>query len=146
MALQLLNYVVCVFFVNTWQETSSHNIGEEASVLDVDDFQTVTIENRLGCDIYVKQFEQNEQNEQNGSELISLQEHLIGQTANPYVTRIRGAPCKRRMKNGMETYKKVRIPMQDSTNEGNQAGRQQRKCLLCGKPGHYQKKCPNGKE
>ncbi|KAJ9559357.1 hypothetical protein OSB04_013971 [Centaurea solstitialis] len=47
------------------EETSSHNIGEEASVLDVDDFQTVTIENRLGCDIYVKQFEQNEQNEQN---------------------------------------------------------------------------------
>ncbi|XP_024982723.1 uncharacterized protein LOC112519038 isoform X5 [Cynara cardunculus var. scolymus] len=49
------------------EETSSHNVGEEGSVLDVDDFQTVIIENRLGCDIYVKQYEQNEQNEQSSS-------------------------------------------------------------------------------
>lgn len=48
-------------FINTWQEASSHNIGEDGSIysaLDVDDYQTVTVENRLGCDIYVKKFEQ----------------------------------------------------------------------------------------
>ena len=49
-------------------------------------------------------------------------------------------------------FKRTRIIMEESTNEVNQTeecnqiGRQQRKCLLCGKPGHYQKKCPNGKE
>lgn len=48
-------------FFNTWQEASSHTIGEDGSIfsaLDVDDYQTVTIENRLGCDIYVKKFDQ----------------------------------------------------------------------------------------
>ncbi|XP_076932508.1 uncharacterized protein LOC143598077 [Bidens hawaiensis] len=43
------------------EEASSHNIGEDGSIfsaLDVDDYQTVTVENRLGCDIYVKKFEQ----------------------------------------------------------------------------------------
>ena len=81
--------------------------------------------------------------------------HLINQTTNPHVTRIRGAPCKRRMKNGMEMFKKIRNPMNlmegstnetNQTQESNQTGRQQRRCLLCGKPGHYQKKCSNGRE
>ena len=89
---------------------------------------------------------------QNDNELIPLQKHLIDQTKNPQVTKIRGAPCKKRMKNGIEMFKKSRILIEESTNEVhqteeyNQTGRQQRKCLLCGKPGHYQKKCPNSKE
>jgi hypothetical protein len=85
---------------------------------------------------------------QNDNELIPLQKHLIDQTNNPQVTKIRGAPCKRRMKNGIEMFKKNRILIEEvnQTEECNQTGRQQRKCLLCGKPGHYQKKCPNGKE
>lgn len=47
--------------MNTWQETSSEIIGEDGSVysaIDVEDFQTVTIENRLGCDIYLKKYDQ----------------------------------------------------------------------------------------
>jgi hypothetical protein len=52
--------------------------------------------------------------------LVLLQENLIDQTTNPHVTRIRGAPCKRRMKNGIEIYKTNRIPMQENTSEFNQ--------------------------
>ncbi|KAI3512412.1 hypothetical protein L1887_19727 [Cichorium endivia] len=47
------------------EETSSHSIGEDPSVfsaLDVEDFQTVTIENRLGCDIYLKKYEDESSN------------------------------------------------------------------------------------
>ncbi|KAI3684030.1 hypothetical protein L1987_84552 [Smallanthus sonchifolius] len=43
------------------EEACSHSVGEDGSIfsaLDVDDFQTVIIENRLGCDIYVKKFDQ----------------------------------------------------------------------------------------
>ena len=60
--------------------------------------------------------------DQNDHGLVPLQEHLINQTTNPHVTRIRGAPCKRRMKNGMEMFKKIRNPMnlmEGSTNETN---------------------------
>ncbi|KAL8205058.1 hypothetical protein R6Q57_010681 [Mikania cordata] len=47
--------------IKSYEEANSHSIGEDGSIfsaLDVDDFQTVTIENRLGCDIYVKKFDQ----------------------------------------------------------------------------------------
>lgn len=43
------------------EESNSHSIGEDGSVfsaLDVDDFQTVNIENRLGCDVYLKKYDQ----------------------------------------------------------------------------------------
>ena len=72
--------------------------------------------------------------DQNDHVLVPLQEHLINQITNPHVTRIRGAPCKRRMKNGMEMFKKIRNPMNliegstnetNQTQESNQTGRQQ---------------------
>ena len=50
---------------------------------------------------------------------------------NPQVTKIRGAPYKKRLKNGIEMFKKTRIIMDESTNkvnqteECNQTGRQQ---------------------
>ncbi|XP_071698618.1 uncharacterized protein [Rutidosis leptorrhynchoides] len=47
--------------IKSEEETSTNNIGEDGSVfsaLDVEDLQTVTIENRLGCDIYLKKFDQ----------------------------------------------------------------------------------------
>ncbi|MFS7909478.1 putative vacuolar protein sorting-associated protein [Helianthus anomalus] len=43
------------------EEASSHSVGDDGTVfsaLDVDDYQTVTITNRLGCDIYLKKFDQ----------------------------------------------------------------------------------------
>ena len=59
------------------------------------------------------------------------------------------------MKNGIEMFKKIRNPMNlmkgsmgktNQIQESNQTGRQQRRYLLSGKSGHYQKKCPNGRE
>ncbi|XP_035834787.1 uncharacterized protein LOC110887015 isoform X3 [Helianthus annuus] len=47
--------------VKSEEETSSHSVGEDGSIfsaLDVEDFQTITVENRLGCDIYLKKYEQ----------------------------------------------------------------------------------------
>ncbi|KAD5802908.1 hypothetical protein E3N88_14268 [Mikania micrantha] len=43
------------------EKTSNHSVSEDGSIfsaLDVEDFQTVIIENRLGCDIYLKKYEQ----------------------------------------------------------------------------------------
>ena len=60
--------------------------------------------------------------DQNDLGLVPLQEHLINQTTNPHVTRIHGASCKRRIKNGIEMFKKTRNPMnliEGSTNETN---------------------------
>lgn len=77
------------------------------------------------------------------NEIVPLQQHLIGQITNPNVTKIRGAPSKKRLKSAMELSKK-RVLMQENTNESNnQSIKNQRNCLLCGKPGHYQKKCPS---
>ncbi|PKY17338.1 hypothetical protein RhiirB3_467899 [Rhizophagus irregularis] len=78
--------------------------------------------------------------------IIPLQQHLIGQITNPNVTKIRGAPSKKRLKSAMELSKK-RVPMQETLNDLNyQVAKSQHKCLLCGKPGHYQKKCPNARD
>ncbi|POG65005.1 hypothetical protein GLOIN_2v1782279 [Rhizophagus irregularis DAOM 181602=DAOM 197198] len=72
--------------------------------------------------------------------------HLIGQITNPNVTKIRGAPSKKRLKSAMELSKKW-VPMQENLNDPNyQVAKSQRRCLLCGKPGHYQKKCPNARD
>jgi ribosomal protein S14 len=50
------------------------------------------------------------------------------------------------MKSAIETLKRNRIPMREITGDDhNSPVRQQRRCLLCGKPGHYQKKCPNSR-
>jgi len=81
---------------------------------------------------------------QNGSNITSLQKDLIEQISNPNVTKIRGAPSKKRIKSAIETSKK-RVPMQE-VNDNQAVIKQQRKCLLCGKPGHYQKKCPSARE
>ncbi|POG69478.1 hypothetical protein GLOIN_2v1776934 [Rhizophagus irregularis DAOM 181602=DAOM 197198] len=78
--------------------------------------------------------------------IIPLQQHLIGQITNPNVTKIQGAPSKKRLKSAMELSKKW-IPMQKNLNDPNyQVAKSQYRCLLCGKPGHYQKKCPNARD
>ncbi|PKB95086.1 hypothetical protein RhiirA5_476309 [Rhizophagus irregularis] len=77
--------------------------------------------------------------------IISLQKDLIDQITDPNVTKIRGAPSKRRLKSVLELSKR-RIPMREVTEiNDNQTTRVQRKCLLCGQSGHYQKKCPIGR-
>ena len=72
--------------------------------------------------------------------IVPLQQHLIKETTNPNVTKIRGAPSKKRLKNAMELSKKKVLTQEHLNDQGT---RNQRKCLLCGKPGHYQKKCLN---
>jgi hypothetical protein len=87
---------------------------------------------------------------ENNDNIIPLQQHLINQTTDPNVTKIRGAPCKKRLKSAMEVSKRknpiCEITSQiniQNTDDGEGNLRSQRKCLLCGKPGHYQKKCPS---
>jgi hypothetical protein len=87
-------------------------------------------------------------NNENNSEILPLQQYLIAKTTDPYVTKIRGAPCKKRIKGGMEMSKGKRVGetnnnIQVDDREAN--SKAQRKCLLCGIPGHYQKRCPNAK-
>jgi len=84
-------------------------------------------------------------NKEDSSEVVPLQQRFINETANPNITKIRGAPCKKRIKNVMEISKNRGVIQEESSNihNNNQSGRSQRRCLLCGKPGHYQKKCPD---
>ncbi|KAF0443469.1 protein far1-related sequence 5-like [Gigaspora margarita] len=72
-------------------------------------------------------------------EVVPLQQQLIGQITESKVVKIRGAPSKKRMKSFTEEMGK-KVNVQDS-NHGETSSRAQRKCLLCGAPGHYQKKC-----
>jgi hypothetical protein len=83
------------------------------------------------------------ENNKNNNDVVSLQQHLIDQTTDPYVTKIRGAPSKKRIKSAMELSERKNA-MREITDQVNvrETGGSQRKCLLCGKPGHYQKKCP----
>ncbi|PKY33767.1 hypothetical protein RhiirB3_395068, partial [Rhizophagus irregularis] len=84
----------------------------------------------------------NESSQEDGS-IIPLQKDLIEQITDPRVTKIRGAPSKKRLKSAIEVSKK-RIPMQEISDESNtQPVKQQRRCLSCGKFGHYQKRCPS---
>ncbi|RIB26622.1 hypothetical protein C2G38_2162830 [Gigaspora rosea] len=76
----------------------------------------------------------------NSYEVVPLQQQLIGQITEPKVVKIRGAPSKKRMKSFTEELgKKVNV---QENNYAETSSRAQRKCLLCGAPGHYQKKCP----
>ncbi|CAG8624074.1 11694_t:CDS:2 [Dentiscutata erythropus] len=99
--------------------------------------------------------EEAESNKNNNidNSIITLQQNLIDQTNDLHVTKIRGAPNKKRIKSAIEVSKKKNI-MQEITSTNNvqenyieeSSSRPQRRCLLCGTPGHYQKKCPNTKE
>ncbi|CAB4399477.1 unnamed protein product [Rhizophagus irregularis] len=80
------------------------------------------------------------------NDIVPLQEHLINNITNPNVTRIRGAPSKKRIKSAIESSKK-RVAMQEISlnKDSNQLApaKQRRRCLTCGKLGHYQKRCPS---
>lgn len=58
----------CSLFLQEAGSHHKHGDGSKFSALDEDDFQTVIIENKLGCDIYVKRVEQN-------SDLVELLRH-----------------------------------------------------------------------
>jgi len=70
---------------------------------------------------------------------------LIDQITNPHVTKIREAPCKKRIKGRMSKDKRVMSEINNNIQKvGEEASlKAQQKCLLCGIPGHYKKKCPN---
>jgi hypothetical protein len=95
----------------------------------------------------------NDEHNQDNNEVTPLQQYLIDETTDPHVTRIRGAPCKKRIKSAIEVSKGKNV-MHEITGQINNniqninetSSRQQRKCLSCGKPGHYKKRCPNNKE
>ena len=48
---------------------------------------------------------ENNENIQNDNRIVPLRQHLIPQITNPHVTKIRGAPCKKRIKGAMEISK-----------------------------------------
>jgi len=86
----------------------------------------------------------------NDDNIVPLQQQLINQITDPNVTKIRGAPCKKRIKSSIEISgkKKKMHEITSQTNvqevdDGSAVSKSQRKCHLCGKPGHYQKKCPS---
>ncbi|KAF0408601.1 protein far1-related sequence 5-like [Gigaspora margarita] len=77
------------------------------------------------------------------SELIPLQEHLLNQVTSPNVTKIRGAPHKKRVKSVTEISKGKKV-INEATNvtQANHEeviSKQQRKCLLCKNPGIIKK-------
>ena len=51
--------------------------------------------------------------------MVPLQQHFINETANPNVTKIRGAPCKKRIKNVMELSKNRGVIQEESSNIHN---------------------------
>ena len=112
------------------------------------DFIEAKRENHISGDDNVNEnhgMEVNDDSNQDGSNITPLQRNLIEQVTSPHVTKIRGAPSKKRLKSAVEMSKK-RVPMQEIADESNaQPVKQQRRCLLCGKPGHYQKKCPGAR-
>ena len=91
----------------------------------------------------------NENNHSDNEIVVPLQQHMIAQITNPHITKIRGAPCKKRIKGVMEMSKGKRVGETNNNiqevDSGEASSKAQRKCILCGIPGHYQKKCPNAK-
>src|SRR4051795_7331941 len=89
------------------------------------------------------------ENNENDNEIVLLQQHLITQTTDPHVTKIRGAPSKKRMKSAMEIQKGKKVLCEITNNniiqEIEGGSRSQRRCHTCGILGHYQKKCPNAR-
>ncbi|CAG8781572.1 20100_t:CDS:1, partial [Gigaspora margarita] len=91
---------------------------------------------------------------QNKDSIKTLQQHLINQTNNPYITKIQSAPSKKRIQSTIE-ISKVKTAVQEITSQvsnmqesctAEPSLRLQRKCLLCEQTGHYQKKYPSAKE
>ncbi|CAG8542181.1 3126_t:CDS:2, partial [Scutellospora calospora] len=88
----------------------------------------------------------NSNQDQKTSEVIPLQQHLIDQITSLQVTRICDTSCKKRIKAVIEISKRKALNevtniVQEADNSET-SSKQQCKCLLCKKPGHYQKKCP----
>ncbi|RGB30559.1 hypothetical protein C1646_765222 [Rhizophagus diaphanus] len=95
----------------------------------------VNIALKTNSDLEINEFNQKNDN------IVPLQKNLIEQITSPCVTKVRGAPSKKRLRSAMEISKR-RVLMQEIADENNvQPIKQQRKCLLYGKFGHYQEKC-----
>ncbi|CAB5345802.1 unnamed protein product [Rhizophagus irregularis] len=117
------------------------------------DFISTKQRSRNAVDLENNMEVENIDHDENQNNILPLQQQLIDITADPYVTKIRGAPCKKRMKSSIEVMgrKKVmhetsnHVNVQETDNSGG-TSKSQRKCLLCKKPGHYQKKCPSIRE
>lgn len=54
-----MDYLLCLSFIQDASNLDGHGDDTTLSALDEDDLQTVIIENKLGCDVFIKRVEQN---------------------------------------------------------------------------------------
>jgi hypothetical protein len=85
----------------------------------------------------------NNENNQDNNEIVSLQQCLIDEVTDPHVTKIRDAPCKKRIKSAIEISNNKKV-MREITSEinvqnTNETLRQQHKCLSCEEANYYKK-------
>ncbi|CAG8490826.1 6160_t:CDS:2 [Racocetra persica] len=93
------------------------------------------------------------ENNLNSDSIITLQQDLIEQTNDPHITKIRGAPSKKKIKSAIELSIKKNVMCETTNIHSKQenhseesSSRPQHKCLLYRTSDHYQKKYPNIKE
>ncbi|PKY34795.1 hypothetical protein RhiirB3_499955 [Rhizophagus irregularis] len=118
------------------------------------DFISTKQRSRNAVDLENNMEVENIEYDENQNNILLLQQQLIDITADPYyVTKIQGAPCKKRMKSSIEVMGRKKVMHETSnhvnvqeTDDSGGTSKSQRKYLLCKKPGHYQKKCPSIRE